>query len=158
MTRDPRLILTAACMALRSYQYGNASESLAKDTADSIENWLAFEDKVEEVTGMLEGSGGVVDAGSALQLPDGSGCLTASFPLPKDHWLYESTGEPPALWRVGEGALRSLWAEQITLAARYAVKASTMSGLDDDYDPDALVQNMIVGLLGYWTHDGRSHI
>ena len=33
-----------------------------------------------------------------------------------------------------------------------------MSGLDDDFDPDALVQNMVVGMLGYWTYDGFSHL
>ena len=38
--KDPTAILTAAFMALRSYQYGNASDTLAKDTADAIEKFV----------------------------------------------------------------------------------------------------------------------
>jgi hypothetical protein len=108
---------------------------------------------------LIEDSGGTVDKGSLMQLPDGSACFTASFPLPKDHWLYAvGLGEPPAPWRVGEGALRSEWAAKITAAARYAIRGATMSGQESDFDPDAMVQNMIVGMLGYWTHDGFSHL
>jgi hypothetical protein len=158
--KDPLIILTAACMALRSYQHGNASPVLAKDTADAIEQFLlddGFDKAATEVHSMIEAAGGKVDPGSTMQLPDGSGCFTASFPLPRDHWLYEPTGEPPAPWRIGDSIRRGELADEIKMGARYAVKASTMSGLDDDYDPDALVQNMIVGLLGYWTHDGHTH-
>ncbi len=39
-------------------------------------------------------------------------------------------------------------------AAKHAVRAATMNGKETDFDPDALVQNMIVGLLGYFTPDG----
>jgi hypothetical protein len=147
-------------MALRSYQYGNAAPDLARDTADAIENFVlddGFENAASEVQNIIKEAGGIVDPASLMQLPDGSGCFTASFPLPRDHWLYEPTGEPPAPWRVGEGERRSDLAGHITQAARYAIKASTMSGLDDDFDPDALVQNMLVGMLGYWTHDGHTH-
>ena len=44
----------------------------------------------------------------------------------------------------------------MTEAAKYAVVGATMRGKDTDFDPDALVQNMVVGLLGYFTHDGLS--
>lgn len=92
-----------------------------------------------------------------VRLPDGSGFMTGSFPLPKDHWLYAThDNEPPAPMRIGNSEKRTTLAEQITSAARYAVRASTMNGKIDDFDPDAMVQNMIIGLLGYWTVDGRS--
>lgn len=87
-------------------------------------------------------------------LPDGSAFSTASFPLPKTHWIYEPTGEPPAPWRIGVGKERDQLAEDIRAATKHAVRGATMSGKEEDFDPDALMQNMIVGLLGYWTEDG----
>jgi hypothetical protein len=92
-------------------------------------------------------------------LPDGSGFATVSMPLPKDHWLYtEGWNEPPAPWRIGEGDERNAMADGIRQAAKYAIRASTMNGKDDDFDPDAMVRNFVVGLLGYWTEDGLSHL
>ena len=93
---------------------------------------------------------------NGVRLPDGSGVLLASFPLPKDHWIYtEGHNEPPMPMRIGLGAKRNELADQIRAATRYAVRASTMNGTEMDFDPDAMVQNMVVGLLGYWTEDGR---
>ena len=93
----------------------------------------------------------------AVRLPDGSGAFLGSFPLPKTHWLYaEGHNEPPMPMRVGVGPRRSELAIDIKQAARYAIRASTMNGKETDFDPDAMVQNMVVGLLGYWTEDGRS--
>lgn len=90
-----------------------------------------------------------------VRLPDGSGFMTASFPLPKDHWLYsDGRSEPPMPMRVGVGRERDELAAQIKAAARYAIRASTMCGKEKDFDPDAMVQNMVVGLLGYWTESG----
>lgn len=88
-------------------------------------------------------------------LPDGSAFFTASWPLPKDHWLYQPAGEPPAPHRMGLGAERTLRAEEIRAAARYAIRGATRSGKITDFDPDAMVQNFIVGLLGFWTEDGK---
>lgn len=88
-------------------------------------------------------------------LPDGSGFTTVSMPLPKTHWIYKPCGEPPAPWRVGEGEQRIALAKDIWDAGKWAVKGATMSGKDEDFDPDALVQNLVVGLLGYWTEDGK---
>lgn len=124
---------------------------------------------------MVESIGGKVDELGAL--PDGSGFATASFPLPADHWLYRppETGyeEPPAPLRMGSGEMVSLgWsdgrhtpmltrehvAEYIRAAGRYAVRAATSNGKIDDWDPDAVIQNLVVGLLGYWTSDGLSHV
>lgn len=57
--------------------------------------------------------------------------------------------------RTGLGAKRNELADQICAAARHAIRASTMNGTEKDFDPDAMVQNIVVGLLGYWTEDGR---
>lgn len=106
---------------------------------------------VNEIGGKIE---------EAAILPDGSGFAVASFPLPKDHWLTANPDDfnvPPMPFRRGTlDPSREKWAEKIRAAARYAVRCATMNGKDDDFDPDALVQNMVVGMLGYWTADGLS--
>lgn len=90
-------------------------------------------------------------------LPDGSGFFSASFPLPKDHWLTkEGYNVPPMPWRIGLSSERDDLANKIRAAAKYAIRASTMNGKEEDFDPDAMVQNMVVGMLGYWTEDGFS--
>lgn len=90
-------------------------------------------------------------------LPDGSAFATVSFPLPEDHWLYQAYGPPPMGLRCGtKNLLRRELTSLVTEAAKYAVVGATMRGKDTDFDPDALVQNMVVGLLGYFTHDGLS--
>ena len=90
---------------------------------------------------------------------DGSGCATMSMPLPADHWLTApGYDEPPMGFRKGtDDPDRQAWAEKIRAAARYAMRGATICGTEDDIDPDALVQNMIVGMLGYHTTDGLSH-
>jgi len=93
------------------------------------------------------------------KLPDGSGFFTANYPLPKDHWLTQiHDNDPPMPFKIGLGSERSELVKQITQAARYAIRASTMNGQEQDFDPDAMVQNMIVGLLGYWTLTGDSEL
>ena len=115
-----------------------------------------MEEITPEVKRLAKDLNGEVDW--AVRLPDGSGAATISFPLPKDHWLTkEGYNEPPMTFRRGtDDPLRNEWAEKIRLAARYAVRASTMNGKENDFDPDAMVQNMVVGMLGYWTTDGLS--
>ena len=106
-----------------------------------------------EVRELIEGAGGTVQ--EIGRLPDGSGFATGSFPLPKDHWLYvDEPNNPPMPWKIGTGPDRDELARKIRNATMYAVRASTMNGKDMDFDPDAMVQNMIVGMLGYWTRDG----
>jgi len=95
----------------------------------------------------------------AAELPDGSGAAIMSMPLPKDHWIYaEGDNEPPAPWRIGCGVERKKMADEIRAAAKFAIRACTMHGKEMDFDPDAMVQTLIVGLLGYWTEDGFSHV
>lgn len=96
-------------------------------------------------------------------LPDDSGFATMSYPLPKDHWLYQTDdygycGEPPMPMRMGIGPERDNLAKMLREAGMYAIRASTRCGKDEDFDPDAMLQNFVVGMLGYWTEDGYSHI
>lgn len=95
--------------------------------------------------------------GPGVILPDGSAAFVAAWPLPKTHWIYaEGDNVPPMPMRTGTSRARerTVMAAHIKDAARYAIRASTMNGKETDFDPDAMVQNMIVGLLGYWTENG----
>lgn len=97
-------------------------------------------------------------------LPDGSGRARGSMPLPKDHWIYgnpEYIGEyepPPMPLKLGTSDARREWfVKALWEAGQYAVRAVTMKGLEDDFDPDALLQSLVVGMLGYFTEDGLDH-
>lgn len=88
------------------------------------------------------------------KLPDGSGFFVGSLPLPQDHWIYAPRGD----W----DAERDCYAEQpkpimtheqrdaVIAAIRYAVRCATMCGQEMDFDPDALVQNAVVALCGFY--------
>ena len=93
-------------------------------------------------------------------LPDGSGFACVSYPLPKDHWLIrdpDGDNVPPMPFRMGTSHPdRKRYAEALREAGKYALRASTMNGKDMDFDPDAVLQNLIVGMLGYWSEDGFS--
>jgi hypothetical protein len=93
-------------------------------------------------------------------LPDGSGFATMSMPLPKDHWLLvEGYNEPPMPMKLGtDSPAREVFRKMLIDAGRYAVRASTMNGKEEDFDPDAMVGNFVIGMLGYYTHDGLSHV
>lgn len=95
-----------------------------------------------------------------VALFDDHGFATMSFDLPKDHWLYqENYDPPPAPFLMGtDNPLRDHLAKAIRQAGIYAIRATTNSGKIDDYDPDAWLQNLVVGMLGYWTPDGHSHL
>lgn len=87
-------------------------------------------------------------------LPDGSAFSIMSSPLPADHWLYrereyatpesEETVDlpPPFVNRTTENR------ELIRLAAMWAIRAATDCGKENDFDPDALVQNFVYATLG----------
>lgn len=92
-----------------------------------------------------------------VELPDGSAFFTAELPLPRDHWLYApGHSEPPMPLRTGEDdPFRRHLEQAITEATQWAYRGCTMNGTSESIDPDALVQNMIVGLIGYHTPDGR---
>lgn len=75
-----------------------------------------------------------------------------------DHWLMaDGFNVPPMPMRMGtDDPGRDIKADQIRAAAKYAIRASTMNGKEIDFDPDAMVQNFVVALLGYWTPTGLS--
>lgn len=112
----------------------------------------------ELIQTLADGVGGVITECAAL--PDGSGFAVMSMPLPKTHWLYADDGSydpPPMPMRRGtDDPGRAILASQVKAAARYAVRAATMKGKEADFDPDAMVQNFVIGLLGYYTPDGLS--
>lgn len=87
----------------------------------------------------------------AFALPDGSGFMTGSFPLPKEHWLYQ----PNDYSNVDESTLgvipRSYLDENqsaIDEAIKTAIRGTTMSGKEMDFDPDAMLQNIKYHLFG----------
>lgn len=84
-------------------------------------------------------------------LPDGSGFGTMSFPLPKDHWIYkEREYEDGAIEPNDLPApiLTHSFRRQVIAAIRYAVRSATNCGKEDNFDPDALVQNAVYALCG----------
>lgn len=115
-------------------------------------------DGVCDVLSAIEDAGGTIEEIGG-PLPDGSGFAVASTPLPADHWLTRpGYSEPPMPWRIGVCSERTEQADKVRAAAMYAIRASTMNGKIVDFDPDAMVQNFVVGMLGYWTDDGRSKL
>ena len=120
--------------------------------------------------------GKIVDCG---RLPDDSGFAVMTMPLPASHWLHgdpacerfvcEYEGKtitheaPPMPYPMGTTAdvrhfsmTRQEFAENIRRAGKYAIRVSTDKGKLMDFDPDAMLQNLIVGMLGYWTETGLS--
>ena len=84
-------------------------------------------------------------------LPDGSAFATASYPLPKNHWLYapreyESGAEEPK--ELPHPILTHAHSAEVVAAVRYAIRGATMCGKEKDFDPDALVQNAVYALCG----------
>jgi hypothetical protein len=115
--------------------------------------------------------GTIQDAGIKINevglLPDGSGFAVGSLPLPKDHWLTKESeyhekykfnfDTPPMPFRMGKNVpARKFYEQALQEAGRYALRAATENGKIDDYDPDAVIKNLIVGFLGYFTDDGLS--
>lgn len=86
-------------------------------------------------------------------LPDGSSFFTASFPLPKDHWLYaprcpdwdsarDTAADTP--YPIVPNDQR----EAVITALRWAIRGATMNGTEMDFDPDALALNAAYALCG----------
>jgi hypothetical protein len=77
-------------------------------------------------------------------LPDGSAFCIGSMPLPKNHWLFAEYENIPPQNNDLKDNLQSI----VIAAAKYAIRTSTMNGKLQDFDPDAMVQNFIIGMLG----------
>lgn len=103
--------------------------------------------------------------------PDGTGFATMSFPLPKDHWIYkdDSFNVPPMALRMYSNEVininlsnrnislsKEAFSKVITEAGKYAVRCATMNGKEMDFDPDALLQNLVTAFVGYHTETGLS--
>lgn len=118
--------------------------------------------------------GGTITECAAL--PDGSGFAMMSMPLPKDHWSLspDTINVPPMPLRLGvrdaayvtivrvDGTVTKLSLTRIDFHAlvrdvgRYAFRCASMNGKETDIDPDALIQNLQVGMTGYNTETGLS--
>jgi hypothetical protein len=113
------------------------------------------------ISEMADAVGGTINE-CVNNLGDGSGFATMSMPLPEDHWLYEKDANgwappPPYTLLAGKATLTRRYLEdQVQPAIRYGVKAATMDGREDDFDPDALVRNALNGLFGLHTATGLS--
>lgn len=90
------------------------------------------------------------------KLPDGSAFTVAELSLPLNHWLYSQENNiPPMPYKMGVvDPRRSEMVQNIRKATKYALRVSTMNG-QTDYDPDAVVQNMVIAMVGYFTLDGN---
>lgn len=123
---------------------------------------------------IADATGGEIDSVSG-PLSDGSGFATMSLPLPKDQWLYaDHDNHPPAKLRFRDGdthimlitgkmategdagleagrgvtITRAHFTDLIREAGRYAIRAATSNGKIVDFDPDALLQNLVMGFTG----------
>lgn len=64
-------------------------------------------------------------------------CMTASFPLPKDHWIYAEPVEPEVVLELPENIQ-----SKVLDALRYTIQVCTSLGKDMDFDPDAVCMTM----------------
>jgi hypothetical protein len=112
----------------------------------------------KDVADLIKDTGGTVTSMTLIDDGEGGahGVATASFPLPKDHWLFkDGFAVPPMPFRMGTSdPRRQEFNEMVRAAARYAVRAATMNGKSEDFDPDAMEMNFVIGMLGYHTPDG----
>jgi len=133
---------------------GESTDSSGRRQSEGISAVHAL--PVEEaVRNLIHDLGGEVVDGPVV-LPDDSGFITASFPLPKSHWLTQpGQNVPPIPLLQGTNHPgRQWWSEALRAAGKYALRCATMNGTEVDLDPDALLQNLVVGFLGYNTPSG----
>jgi hypothetical protein len=88
----------------------------------------------------------------AIKTPDGFAAVISML-LPRDHWIYKETGDPPAPLKTESVKIRLELESFFKDVLKYAIRASTNSGQDMDFDPDAMIQNFCVGLFGYYPLD-----
>jgi len=127
----------------------------------------------KQLTTLAEAHGGKVKM--LDQIIPNVGSAIMSFPLSEDHWLYQrdecpngvKANVPPMPFRLGISDQitiatpyrsvtlnRAQFDEAILAAAQYGVRCATYNGAEDDFDPDAMVRNVIIGMSGYYTADG----
>jgi hypothetical protein len=143
---------------IERYKDKNGKADLEK-ALHFIEKLIELEYPEHPVQQIADAVGGKI--GWAATLPDGSGAAVMSMPLPKDHWLTKEGWNEvsPAPFLMGtDDPRRKEWAEKIREAGKYAYRCATANGKEEDIDPDALLQNLVVGMLGVWTPDGKSKL
>lgn len=150
--------------ALCDCKYGLSRENAPREEAGILNLRLGEQNGCPELRDLISTFQGMTDEEWKVMLSGGKGngikgCMDSHvlrIPLDDDHWVFEDCGEPPAPFRMGvKTSARNFMRMFIVRAAKYAVKASTMSWKANSFDPDALVQNMVIGFLGYKTEDGR---
>lgn len=77
-------------------------------------------------------------------LPDGSSFFTASYPLPKDHWIYDKT----CFNELSPIKDNIVTRERVIHDTKIAIQKSTNYGKEMDFDPDAVIQNLSTLLFG----------
>lgn len=112
-------------------------------------------DQLERELALLKASPASAPEGFTMSeptiLPDGSGFGTMSFPLPKDRWIYKEREYEDGAIEPNDlpvPILTHSFRRQVIAAIRYAVRSATNCGKEDDFDPDALVQNAVYALCG----------
>lgn len=93
-------------------------------------------------------------------LPDGSLFFTANLPLPDDHWIYEDNyyDEPLGCFSFLAPTTRKERKEfeiEFREGLKRAIRSSTMNGTED-FDPDALLQNICVETFGYYPIESKN--
>ncbi len=114
-------------------------------------------DSVRNLVDLVKGAG-ATKVSPPTALPDGSGFFTASWPLPKDHWLYSKTDEKPPAPMLTQTRLETVAAPtygtmraKIYAAVKHVYRSATAQGTDLDIDPDALcidLANVLIGTPG----------
>lgn len=152
MGRPPKKYVCEKCGYLGDTPDHEGCDYLAWITGEQL-----YIDRLEAELAALRASPASVPEGFTMSeptiLPDGSGFGTMSFPLPKDHWIYkEREYEDGAIEPNDLPApiLTHSFRRQVIAAIRYAVRSATNCGKEDDFDPDALVQNAVYALCGHY--------
>ena len=73
-------------------------------------------------------------------------CMTASFSLPSDHWIYLEPVEP-----LDKVDLSDELRAKILDSLRYTIQVCTSRGKDPNFDPDAMCATMILSLSGVFS-------
>jgi hypothetical protein len=71
-------------------------------------------------------------------------CATGTFPLREDHWIFNRTEDAPN--PIGESAREML--PRLEEILKQTIRDSTACGRDMDFDPDAMLQNFRLLLIG----------
>lgn len=113
------------------------------------------------ISELADGIGGTVRE-VGIHPGGGSGFAVLSLELPKDHWLYTTTEDgftPPAPWPLlypGHTLAREYLSRELQPGVQYGIKTVTYNGREDDFDPDAMVNQILNGIFGVHTSTGRS--